>query len=362
MPEPELPDPAALLDQLVLAERRVASLERSLALERGAAARVRTLNDELVDLEKRLDFVFDLKNEPIVRPKWAAPRKRETAYRGTVTLMLSDLHLDEVVNPDEIEGVNAYDRAIAEMRLQKVLDHLDKMTEMSLDGLNIDGCELILGGDLVTGALHDLAETNEDTVIGTCVYWIGPLAEVVWRLRERFGNVVVRNFVGNHGRNTRKPRTKLRVRDNFDWLLAKMLEREFAGIDEVQFDIPESADVRHELYNTKFLGTHGDQFRGGNGIAGIFSAVMHGQKKKLLRTSGMPEIDSFDVLYHGHFHQHYCGMGLIGNGSTKGYDEYAYVNNFSYEPPSQTMWVTTPEHGVSWVIPLFCQDRKQEGW
>jgi hypothetical protein len=46
----------------------------------------------------------------------------------------------------------------------------------------------------------------------------------------------------------------------------------------------------------------------------------------------------------------------------KGYDEYAYLQNFDYESANQAMWLATPEHGITFPIQVVCQDRKAEGW
>jgi hypothetical protein len=50
------------------------------------------------------------------------------------------------------------------------------------------------------------------------------------------------------------------------------------------------------------------------------------------------------------------------NGSLKGYDEYASVNNFPPERAQQAAWLTTPEHGVTLQFPIFCDDSTAEGW
>ena len=49
---------------------------------------------------------------------------------------------------------------------------------------------------------------------------------------------------------------------------------------------------------------------------------------------------------------------LIVNGSLKGYDEYAYNNNFGFEPPQQALWLTHPKHGITFRMPVQV-DRKR---
>ena len=61
----------------------------------------------------------------------------------------------------------------------------------------------------------------------------------------------------------------------------------------------------------------------------------------------------------GHWHQLIQLERLIVNGSLKGYDEYAYSNNFGFEPPRQALWLTHPEHGLTFSMPVYL-DRKRQ--
>ena len=74
--------------------------------------------------------------------------------------------------------------------------------------------------------------------------------------------------------------------------------------------------------------------------------------------------ENFDTIVCGHWHQLILApsQGVIVNGSLKGLDEYAAISNFAPERPQQAMWVTTPEYGVTFTAPVFCADRKKEGW
>ncbi len=63
----------------------------------------------------------------------------------------------------------------------------------------------------------------------------------------------------------------------------------------------------------------------------------------------------------GHFHQLMYLQGIIMNGSLKGYDEYAYTNNFGFERPQQALWITTPERGVTTKMEVHC-DLDSEPW
>lgn len=342
--------------------RSAAEYER---LKRKAAAVAKELRDTLEERDKlqvALDLVTTIENSHTKPPAWASPDRPTSPRTGIPTLMLSDLHLDEVVDPDEVEGLNAYNRDIAEMRLERTFKKAIETTRDYLSGVSYEGIYLFMGGDMISGWIHEeLTETNDDTVPGTVAYWLDPLSAGISMLKEEFGKVHIAGVVGNHGRTTKKPRAKKRVRDNIDWLIYKLLMRDFRNDEDVTWQIPESADCMVPIYDTNFLMTHGDQFRGGSGIAGALSPLMLGQHRKARRQMILDR--PFDHLVMGHWHMYWAGRGLLVNGSTKGIDEYAYQGNFDYDPPKQAMWLTTPEHGVTYSWPIFsAESRKKEGW
>lgn len=63
----------------------------------------------------------------------------------------------------------------------------------------------------------------------------------------------------------------------------------------------------------------------------------------------------YDTMLVGHWHQHMQLRRFIVNGSLKGYDEYAYVNNFPFEPPAQAFWITHPQVGKTFSMPVYAE-------
>jgi len=302
--------------------------------------------------------IVDLDPSP---PKWMAPKRKPSAHHATVVTILSDTHFDEVVNPDEIGGVNAYDRAIATMRLRRYYDQLVMVTRDMMAGVTIDGVVAMLGGDLVSGDIHEeLAQTNEDSTLGTVLYWSELVAAGIGQLADEFGKVHVPVVVGNHGRRTRKPRAKGRARDNFDWLIGMLVAREFRGDDRVTFDIPDAFYTQFPIYDLTYRLEHGDQASGGSGWMGPLGPIMRRQVKVDAVANAIDQ--PFDHMVVGHYHTYVSLPRATMNGSTKGYDEYAAQGGFGYEAPMQAMWLTTPERGITMRAPVFVADRKAEGW
>lgn len=342
-----------------------AALENKLAIARRDASVARqALKTEIAakeDALMRLALVEQIEELDPTPPKWLSPANAKSAHHAIPVSILSDCHFDEVVNPNEIGGVNSYNREIATMRLEKYFQTHIKLCRDYLSGVTYDGTVLMLGGDMFSGDIHEeLVQTNEDTILGSMLYWSEMLAAGIDMFADEYGKVHVPVVVGNHGRRTRKPRMKLRAKDNFDWFLGQLLARQFKDDKRVTFDIPESADCLVKVYDVDHMLTHGDQFRGGSGWGGIFSPIQRGDQKKRQRQEAIDQ--SYDVMVMGHFHQLIWGGGFIVNGSNKGYDEYAFISNFGYEVPRQALWLVTPENGMGWQTAINTQDRKAEGW
>lgn len=347
------------LDDEQQLEERLASVK--LRKERDiATAEASRLREQLDEANRALSVVSAAERADLHPPKWMSPAKPKTSA-ATLLLMLSDTHFDEVVKPEEVEGLNAYNRQIAVMRLESWARNVVNVARNYLAGVTYDGVVLMLGGDIFSGDIHEeLADTNEDTMLGSLLFWSEQLAAAIDLLADEFNKVHVPVVVGNHGRMTRKPRMKLRAKTNFDWLLGKMLEQHFAKDKRVTFQIGEGTDALIEIYGYKHLLTHGDQVSGGGGIGGIYPPIMRMRARKAQRY--LTTNENFSTLWIGHWHQYLPSPHLVVNGSLKGYDEYAFINNFQFEQPQQALAVVTPRHNITFHAPIFAANRKREQW
>ena len=325
-----------------------------------SAREIQKLNGQVDRLTRTIESSEQILAQNLHPPTWLAPAKPKKSS-ATLVVMLSDTHFDEVVVPEEVDFLNAYNRTIATMRLKKWTENVIKVSRHYLSGVNYDGVFLILGGDIFSGDIHEeLHDTNADTMLGSLLYWSEQLSASISLLAEEFGKVHITSVVGNHGRTTRKPRMKLRVKTNYDWLVTKMIERYFEKDKRVTFQIPEGADSLVSIYGYGQLITHGDQASGGGGIGGIYPPIMRMRARKAQRYLATGA--NFQTMWCGHWHQLVQTPSLIINGSLKGADEYSFINNFGFEQPQQALAVITPERGITIQAPVFCADRKAEGW
>jgi predicted phosphodiesterase len=292
--------------------------------------------------------------EQLKPPQWTVA---QTAHSnpGVPTLFLSDLHWGEVVRPTQIGGVNSFNMESARNRLRYTVETAIDLLRILDPKMRYPGIVVPLGGDLISGNIHDeLTATNELNTMPVVLDLFEHLVSAITLLAITFKQVFLPCVSGNHGRDTRKVWAKDRTHTSFDWLLCNFLAKHFSGDKRVTFYIPDGPDALYRIYGTRYLLTHGDRLgHGGDGLIGFLGPVTRGDHKRRTRQQQIEQ--PYDVLLAGHWHQYVQTRRLIVNGSLKGYDEYAYTEAFPFEPPQQALWVTHPRYGITYRMPVLCE-------
>ena len=346
-----------LLDNKLSDKDRIQVLLSEITAMRGEIrdAKAEALSTTLIKNE-----IFKLSDANLDIPKWLyQTRPQSSKVLGIPTIFASDWHYGEKVFASQIGGINSFDLAIADKRIQYLVNNSLDILFNHLANPKYDGLVFPLGGDMFSGNIHEeLANTNEEEMMPCVLRLAGRISWAISVYLQHFDHIHIPVVTGNHGRTTRKPIHKNRVYSNYDWLLGCILAKEYKNEKRVTFQISDGTDCQFQIYNHRYLLTHGDQFSGGDSIIGAIGTVARGDSKKRNRESqiGKP----YDTLICGHFHQLSIMKKLIVNGSLKGYDEYAYAHNFPFEEPQQAMWLTHPEHGITFNMPIFLEDNPKK--
>jgi len=285
-------------------------------------------------------------------PSWLVKEKKGDASFGVPTLFLSDLHAGEVVDPKQINGVNEYNLKIFHERIDALAESSIRLLNILSPKMDYPGIVIPLGGDNCSGNIHDeLTATNEFNSMPIVLDLFETLGSFISTMADKFHKVFLPCVTGNHGRDTRKIWGKDRHHTSFDWLLYCFLAKHFANDERITFFIPDGPDAYYKVYEHRYNLTHGDQFRGGDGVIGPLGPIIRGDHRKRSRNA---QIDmEYDTLIMGHWHQWIQLRRLIVNGSLKGYDEYAYANNFPFEVPQQGLWITHPRYRITYSMPVY---------
>lgn len=328
-------------------------------------ARVRAkaqLADELLDNELRdrviEQFGLEAINkhyEPTVR--WKVNNKPPSAP-GTPMLFISDWHRGEVVEPEQVFRSNVYNSEIARKRLRRVVETTVTLLKKHMAHPSYPGIVLVLGGDLINGSLHEESDAgNDELPLLQALEGSKDIADAVKFLSENFSEVKIYGVPGNHGRLTRRSWAKFYAHQNLDWLLYQMAKGHTAGLRNVEWNVPPVRDLTFSVEGRRFRLTHGDQFKGGDGMIGALGPIIRGDARKRVSASMMPgNPEQYDTMLVGHYHQLVMMPRVIVNGSIKGYDEFALSIGAPWEPPQQALWTVHPRYGINWMLPVIADE------
>ena len=348
-----------------MVERTVIERTEERSVVRNLRAELATLAKDLVETRSLLDLYKHVSEEPIVVPEWKLPARDGGPHRGIVMASLADWHLDEVVNPAEILGLNAYNREIALQRVRRWTEKVVTLPREYVNGLDIEGLVIFATGDLFTGEIHpELVQTNEDRILSSMLFWAEPIIAMCELLAAEYDNVEINCVPGNHTRMTEKYNHKDRVKESLEQFFWSNIKSRLAdrGVDGVTINVSTSSNMNVEVYGRNYLLDHGYEFKGGGGISGAFAPLSLGAHRKNLRQTiaGQP----MEAMVIGHMHQIINIPGVIMGGTLKGYDEYAFDLNLRPDGngAGQAMWITSPERAQVLFMPVYVTDRKAEGW
>ncbi len=332
-------------------------------------AKVRTLEAALKIAKHEQDSaeeirarIYELAARSPEPPEWTVRDTGASGKRGVPTMLWSDWHRGEVVRREEVNGLNEFTSPIHDERVKKLVDRtIDLCTNhMGKAKTKYPGAVIMLGGDFINGDIHEELVINSDRTTQQNINELTDvLAAAVDTCAGYFGRVFLPCVVGNHGRSTRKPRMKGRVITSHEWNIYVNLERYFRRSKHVSFLIPEGADAYFPVVGTRYMLTHGDSLgvKGGDGIIGAIGPIMRGKIKIGSAESQVGR--DIDCLCMGHWHQPLWLPGVFVNNALKGYDEYAALQlRAPYSRPSQLLWFTHPEHGVTAKWEVFLEGRK----
>ena len=309
--------------------------------------RAQGVEKELAAVEQMLEEIGGIRNLQVAPPEWLLKHGLGKRNRAVLSMLFTDLHMGEVVDPDEILGLNAFNPQIAATRVRRFFDAVCEIGPRWAADCKVEGLLLNLGGDLISGDIHEeLRITNGLTSHEQVRMVVALIIAGIKLLLKVYKRIHVSSVPGNHARTTFKPTAKLYSKLSYDTLIAHMVADAFAGDPRVTFQIGVSNDcIIPVLGYTAFL-THGDKMGtgGGQGFAGPLLPIVRGTKKveaQQARAQRRP-----DIIMHGHYHHSANPGPVFSNGAFPGYSEYGNGLRASLELPQQWFFLIHETWGV----------------
>ena len=267
----------------------------------------------------------------------------------SAVLLLSDLHADSVVHPEEVDFLENYNFAIAVQRANHLVQEVIKWCGRSMTNFNFQELVILGLGDYTNGEIHRAENYFGDQFTSDLA--IGELIGcMVADLSAHFPNIRFANVTGNHGRTSQKVEfDKHSVNHNHDTLIARIAEMYCRDLTNVSWEFPKSLSTIVPIRGYNFHLSHGHGKRTASAIwsraetASVKTNSLHGGK--------------IDYFCTGHFHtagdvKVSGGAGLLANGAFLACDQYSYQSLQECGVPSQLLFGVHGNNGATWRLPI----------
>jgi hypothetical protein len=263
--------------------------------------------------------------------------------------MLSDVHCEERVLPETVNGENDYSLDVCQRRLNELQERFLACLEHERNQANIRRVLVWLGGDFLTGHIHpDCVEVAQLSPMNATRWIAERLRTLIDAVAGNAESVIVCTNAGNHGRSTEKNRIATELDHSWEQLMYFTLAREEKN-KNVRWQIAEGHLGYVDLDGFLVRTTHGHSIKFAGGVYGLALPA----SKAIARWDAGRKAD---LTIFGHYHSWgwLRGARYVANGSVIGHSPYA-ERVASPERPCQGMAII--DHGrreVTRAYPLFC--------
>lgn len=312
----------------------------------------KTYMTEVEETRAHIDALLMLNEADLkVVPIEPVGKKGDRHSTSTACALLSDLHIDERVRPQEVPGGrNRFGPEVAEERIDNFARNFIKLIDSARATTSIHQAALFALGDNFSGWIHpELMHSTEMT----------PIESIDW-LQQRFVRLIdyllkhsgleklhLLCMVGNHSRITMKEHSAPATA-SLEYILYRWLASHYGGEPRVKFQVPQSKREVTTISGVRVRWLHGNQWGYNRGTGGVV-VPMQGAIKTW--ESGEPA----DLTVCGHWHTYHPGRNTLINGSLIGYT--AYSSKFGpWEPPQQAFFLLSDKYRrVTMHAPVFVE-------
>jgi hypothetical protein len=307
---------------------------------------------------KNEQFLEEFKNRihPIEINK-NIPKVVQLHREKEIALILSDWHLGETINAEEINYINSFNKQILFKRANEIFEQFHRHCK----NIGINKIRIYLLGDLLSGNIHEeLRNTNEETIIESMLSLHDYLIQKFYEFGNLYEKTKIICLTGNHSRMTEKPQNKKQALNNFEYILGNMIQHSLSEQQNIEVIVPKSIFVMDNVLGKNYLLTHGNNLIGGGtgGFGGIAYYALSSSAAKLYGALEKVNINTtnFHSIIIGHLHAFsfipiFQSGHILINASLIGTGEYSLNKIRTVSSIEQSMCVMT-EEGIESVIRL----------
>jgi hypothetical protein len=284
----------------------------------------------------------------ITHTKSAAPT------RAVAIAVISDLHIEENVDPHTVNGLNEFNEEICKERMRRLFCHLVKLVHMNQQATEIDTLVMFVLGDLISSNIHDeLLETCRLPPIDAALEAMDYLAGGIQYILDNTDvELIIPCKVGNHSRITKRVHISTEAGNSLEWFIYNSLAKQFAGEQRVKFVLERSMESYIDVWpDFRIRYMHGHSMKGGGGVGGVMVPILRAVGK-------MDGVIRADLTVLGHFHNYKNFGNVIVNGSGIGWAPFASFIHATFELPKMAFALVDERLGVTVATPIvLTEDR-----
>ncbi len=324
-------------------------------------ARAAKATDDLTEREADLRAALGMLERPLEPPSWTISAS-QTSSRCAGLLHISDLHVGEIVRPEEIANANEYSPDTFKRRIRRLFSAACEILPRWSADSELSGVVVAVNGDLVSGDIHDeLRRTNALPALEQVYLAADELAAGIEMIAHQFGHAWVTFTPGNHGRSTEKTHAKRTSALSYDMLVGEMIRRHFRHESRVTVLLADGPDLEYPIFGWQVFQSHGDALGtgGGKGFAGPVLPIARGAKAVEWQAYRLHK--RHDIILTAHYHtSSNPARGVLANGSVVGFNEYANRIRAGIEPPQQWLALIHAKWGIRERCEIQLEDAKIE--
>jgi hypothetical protein len=336
------------LEKLINESFDPTEIERREQKIRDLESKLKVAQREATDYRQQLEWLDEIARPVVTKVK---PAKSKGKTQAAALLTWSDWHVEEVVEPGTVRGLNKYNPDIAKARAHHLFDTSGRLIEITQQDLELDTVVIGLLGDFITNYLHeDSPEITAMLPTHATMFAQDLIASGIAHLLDRFPekHFTILCHSGNHGRTTKRVHHANENGHSLEWMMYCNLAQLFANEENVEFDIGDGYFTNLDVLGVRTRWHHGHNISYGGGVGGITIPI----NKAIAQWDKAAQAD-FDVF--GHFHQFSDGGKWFCNGSLIGYNAYAQSIKAEPEPPQQGFHIIDARRGRTYRMPVYVE-------
>lgn len=324
---------------------------------------VAKLTQQLKDKDSKYQFVLgqlekaqqELSAVSLLRgvqdPPSLIPQPSSGSSGSVAVFCFGDWHVEEVINPATVNGMNEFNPEIAKARTAKLARQAVDLTKMFARDTKIDRGIICLLGDFITNSTHPHAEGVCMSPNDAVVFATERLMEVLSYISDHspMSTIHVVCKSGNHGRMTKDQKISTEAGHSLEHTMYRFLALRYKDHPALQFHIEDGYHSYVPVFNTVLRIHHGHHLRYWGGVGGLTIPVL--KKIACWNAVGPADVDLF-----GHFHTFTPHRKFRCNGSLIGLSPYGLSVGGEYEMPTQDMFLIHERLGVTIQSPIYLED------